>query len=182
MTMKPQVTPETWFPLFEFQEWTYQSTVLTATPVAAASGTPLSARIWGAGKFECGQAFRDVEGGMAPLGAEAQAPSEGYTLAGRLIFRPGVELAVTVCGRLGIGDAPAHFEATAVANDGPMAGAVSKLIGWAFPELPIRNAAAPVVAIRGAVWVVRGTDATPLTEPGGMPVGTVGSFVIDRTA
>lgn len=63
-------------------------------------------------------------------------------------------------------------------------GAVYQFSGWAFPEMAsfataAGNAtAARVVRISGAVMAVRGSDQKPETELGGMPLGTVGSFLI----
>lgn len=180
-------TQAAWFPLFEFQDWFYRSylAIPTDVEVAAKPGSPVTARKWGAGKFLCGQAFRSGEGGMAPLDAQAQPPfneGEGYTLSGTLVFAPGVELDVKINGELGLGNAPAPFEGTAIATAGPMKGAVSRLSGWAFPQLPITNGAARVSSVKGAVWAVRGTDANPAAEPGGMPIDTVGTFVLDARA
>ncbi|WP_297324637.1 hypothetical protein [Nitrosomonas sp.] len=54
------------------------------------------------------------------------------------------------------------------------------MYGWVFPEEPITNNAARVLKVSGTVRAVRGTDAKPETEPGGMPLGTVGYFTITR--
>ena len=178
-------TNTAWFPLFEFQDWIYQSHLVLPTDPEkdAKPGSTVTARKWGAGKFLCGQAFRSGEGGMAPLDLQRRPPfneGEGYTLTGTLVFAPGVELAVTISGALGIGEGPASFEGSGIATAGPMKGAISRLAGWAFPELPTSNGAAKVSAVKGAVWAVRGTDVDPTNEPGGMPINTVGSFVLSR--
>ena len=109
-----------WFPLFEFIDWTYESTVLAGPAPHAAPGAVRSGRVWGAGRFECGQAFRSDEGAMAP-DSDGTPQRGGYTLTGQLIFGNGAVLDVTVRGLLGIGDEPAGFEAMATADGGPLA-------------------------------------------------------------
>jgi hypothetical protein len=49
-----------------------------------------------------------------------------------------------------------------------------------LPDLPVANGAARVLAIRGALRAVRGTDANPGVDPSGVPLGSVGTFVITR--
>jgi hypothetical protein len=156
-----------WFPLFEFQDYSYQSFLLlpTAEQDQAAPGAAIDGKKWAKGTLLCGQAF-DTGG--------------GYRLDGTLSFRPGIELAVSAKGALGKGDAPATFEATGTGIDGPLKGAIYELVGWVFPELPIANAAGRVLSVRGSVRAVRGPDAKPEAEAGGMPLGTVGAFVITR--
>lgn len=161
-------TGSPWFPLFEFQDWVYQSFLVLPIPeeIAAAPGGAVTARTWAKGAFRCGQAFT--------------SGSDGYDLSGILSFAPGIELYVTVKGILGKGDAPATFEATGTGMDGPTKGAVYTLLGWVFPEAPGQAGASRVLSVRGAVRAVRGPDARPETELGKMPVGTVGAFVITR--
>ena len=158
----------TWFPLFEFQDWLYQSYLVLpqAGDADAAAGAPIAAKKWSMGTLLCGQAFT--------------ADAGRYTLSGTLRFPSGFELAIAAQGRLGSGDAPASFEATATGTDGALKGMVSELAGWVFPELPIANGAARVLGIRGAIRAVRGTDAKPEIDPSGLPLGTVGAFVIAR--
>lgn len=156
-----------WFPLFEFQEYVYQSYLLlpTGEQEAGQPGTAIDARKWAKGELRCGQAF---------------ATDDGYRLDGTLVFRPGVELAVSAKGALGSGDEPATFEATGAGVEGPLQGALYHLLGWVYPELPIAGGGGRVLSVRGTVRAVRGTDANPAKEPGGMPAGTVGAFVIVR--
>src|SRR3954471_23302848 len=92
----------TWFPLFEFKNWGYQSFLVLPTEEedAAAPGATVSARKWAKGTFSCGQAF---------------SVAEGYTLEGVLSFAPGLELAVSAKGSLGSGDTLATFEGTGTA-------------------------------------------------------------------
>ena len=92
----------------------------------------------------------------------------------------GTALDVSVKGALGSGNAPATFEATGTGTDGVTKGAIYKLVGWVFPEDPVVQGAGRVLSVRGSVWAVRGPDTKPEAELGGMPVGTVGTFVIAR--
>jgi hypothetical protein len=156
---------DSWFPLFEFQDWMYQSFLVLPTEEEndAQSGTAVTARKWAKGDFRCGQAFRTAD---------------GYTLDGTLSFRPGVELTVSAKGTLGTGNNPAPFEATGTGTEGPIKGAIYQLVGWVFPQKPIHSGAARPLSIKGSVWAVRGPDTKPGFEPGGMPVGTVGAFII----
>ena len=157
-----------WFPLFEFQDWLYQSFLVLPTneETDAKPGSAVTAKKWARGDFLCGQAFRGV------------GSSGTYTLTGVLRFAPGTELNVSANGVNGLGNNPSSFEATGTGTEGPTKGAIYQLSGWLFPELPIANAAARVHSVRGSVRAVRGPDTKPGTELGGMPVGIVGIFVI----
>jgi hypothetical protein len=163
-------TESTWFPLFEFQDWTYQSVLVlpTSEENAAAPGAGVTAKKWAEGSLLLGQAFN--------------APDEGYDmLSGRLSFRPGIELEVSAKGTLGSGTAPASFEATGTGTEGDTKGAIYQLTGWVFAEEPIVQGASRVLSVRGSVRAIRGPDTNPAIELGGMPAGTtVGSFVIAR--
>jgi hypothetical protein len=162
-------TGSTWFPLFEFQDWTYQSVLVLPTPEenTAAPGAGVTAKKWAQGSLFLGQAIK--------------APEDGYTLGGRLEFRPGVELEVSAKGALGSENTPASFEATGTGTKEPTKGAIYQLIGWVFPEQPIVQGAGRVLSIRGSVRAVRGPDTNPEMDLGGMPVGeTVGSFIVAR--
>ncbi|MDF0677417.1 MAG: hypothetical protein P0120_24230 [Nitrospira sp.] len=156
---------DSWFPLFEFQDWFYQSFLVLPTPEEndALPGTVVTAKKWAKGDFLCGQAFKTAD---------------GYILDGTLSFRPGIELAVSAKGAVGIGSNPAPFEATGTGTEGPTKGAIYQLVGWVFPGQPIQHGGGRVLSVRGSVRAVRGPDAKPETELGGMPVGTVGAFVI----
>lgn len=159
---------DTWFPLFEFQDWFYQSFLVLPTDeeTDAPPGATVTAKKWAKGDFLCGQAF----GSVGNPGA--------YTLNGVLRFAPGVELNVSAKGVNGLGNDPAPFEATGTGTGGPTKGAIYQLVGWVFPELQNAKASGRVRSIRGSVWAARGADTKPETELGGMPVGTVGTFVI----
>jgi hypothetical protein len=161
-----------WFPLFEFQDWIYQSFLILPTPEesSALPGTAITSNKWAKGMFVCGQAFK---------------AADGYTLSGTLSFDsppapPGTELQVSVKGALGPGNAPATFEATGAGTEGVTKGAIYRLFGWVFPEEPVVQGAGRVLSIRGSVWAVRGPDTKPDIELGRMPIGTVGAFVIER--
>jgi hypothetical protein len=156
-----------WFPLFEFQEWNYESTLVIPTPaeIDGKAGSPVTARKWARGALALGQAF---------------TTAEGYTVGGDLSFAPGFGLVVSARGALGSGSAPASFNATGTGMEGATKGAIYELVGWVFPEEPIVNQAARVLSIRGSVRAVRGPDPSPGTDLGKMPVGTVGAFVITR--
>ena len=155
-----------WFPLFEFQDWIYQSFLVlpTSQEDTAVPGTAVTSKKWAKGTLLCGQAFKTAD---------------GYTLDGTLSFQTGVALAVSAKGTLGSGNAPATFEATGTGMEGPTKGAIYRLVGWVFPVEPIQNGAAKVLSVRGSVWAVRGPDTKPEIELGRMPAGTtVGTFAI----
>lgn len=150
---------ELWFPLYEWQDWFYQSFLaLTSEPEESISFKP-----WAKGQFACGQALRD---------------GDNYTLSGSLNFSSGITLAVTSRGKCGSGIQPATFEATGISSEGPAKGAAYELFGWAFPKLPIESGAAPVLKVQGSVKAVQGPDARPELDLSGMPIGTVGTFII----
>lgn len=156
-----------WFPLFEFQDWIYQSFLLLPTPAEdeANPGAAVGAKKWARGTLMCGQAF---------------ASADGYTLTGTLVFPSKGELSIAARGKLGDADSPATFEATGTGTQGLVTGMVSQLVGWVTPELPVANGAARVLSVRGSIRAVRGTDAKPEVDPSGVPLGTVGAFVIAR--
>ena len=158
----------TWFPLFEFQDWTYESTLVlpTSGEALAAAGSAVTARKWARGALALGQAMRTAD---------------GYSLGGQLTFAPGVGLDVSASGELGSSTDPAVFKGIGTSTDGVTKGSVYELLGWVVPEAPIANGAARVLRVEGSVRAVRGPDTNPGIELGKMPVGTVGSFVIRRT-
>jgi len=129
-----------------------------------ALGSAVAAKKWARGSFQCGQAF---------------SSGEEYTLSGKLVFKPGVELEVSVKGCQGLGWSPASFEATGKGKDGPTKGAIYCLKGWVFPSLPIISGASRPLSIKGSVRAAHGSDARPEIELGGMPGGdTVGLFTL----
>jgi len=153
-----------WFPLFEFQDWIYQSFLVLPTPKEndPLPGTVLTQQEWAKGTLLCGQAF---------------STDDGYRLDGTLSFRPGFELSIRAKGALGTGKNPAPFEATGTGMEGPTKGAIYQLAGWIFPEEPI-SSGARVLSVKGSVLAVRGPDTKPEIELGGKPIGTVGTFII----
>ena len=151
----PTAQETTWFPVFEFQDYTYESDLLTNSTCR-----------WARGDLHTAQARRTPD---------------GYTLNGTLIFAPGLVLDIAVTGTLGDQNEPATFQGSGTGWSGRTRGALYRLTGWAFPEHPIRNGVARVLSIRGAVVAVRGPDAEPCTDLAGMPCGTVGFFNITRT-
>jgi hypothetical protein len=162
-------THSTWFPLFEFQDWIYQSYLVlpTSEENSAPPGTAVTAKKWAKGMVALGQAFNSPE---------------GYTLGGNLSFGVGIELAVSAKGVLGFENTPATFEATGTGTEGRTKGAIYQLVGWVFAEQPVVNGGGRVLSVHGSVRAVRGPNAKPEAELGGMPLGTVGSFEILRAS
>lgn len=164
------MTDETaWFPLFEFQDWAYQSFLILPQPDEGPASTEatVTAKDWATGEFFCGQAFK---------------ATDGYSLDGRVVFRPGVELPVSARGSARKGDSLLTFEATACSSEGATKGVVYELVGWVFPELPISAGAARVLCVKGTVRAVRGPDAKPDFDLAGVPIRSdpVGFFLIKR--
>ncbi len=154
---------DSWFPLFEFQDWSYVSVSSGQSDDADDSGAAAAPPIeWAKGDFLCGQAF---------------TAADGYTLGGVLSFRPGVQLEVSAKGTLGVGSNPCSFFGTGTGTTGPTKGAVYEFIGWVFPG-NIQSGAARPVSISGSVRAVRGPDTSPEKELGGLPIGTAGAFKI----
>lgn len=88
-------TNSLWFPLFEFQDYGYESYLVLPTSEQAGKspGSDIAAKKWAKGNLKTGQAFK---------GDGAQ-----YTLEGTLSFGEGVDLAVSVAGNLATGHLPA---------------------------------------------------------------------------
>lgn len=160
----PENQSAEWFPLFEFQDWSYESTLIvpTAGELQAPAGSPVTARNWAKGELLLGQALKD---------------GSSYHATGRLVFAPEVELEVSIRGTLGTREGPASFNAMGEGPTGRTKGTLYELIGWVFPLPPIANGAARPSSIRGSVMAVRGPDASP-ADAGGVPIGTVGAFVV----
>ena len=158
-----------WFPLFEFAEWSYQSFLLLPTEdeKSAAPGTTITAKKWANGIVGLGQAFKTGD--------------HRYEVTG-VVSNDKLKLTLSAKGGFGVGDTPGMFEATVTGNEGPAKGAVSQLIGWVFADEPVVQGARRVRSIRGSVRAVRGPDTKPELDLSGMPLGTVGSFVILRVA
>ncbi|MDD5580702.1 MAG: hypothetical protein PHY16_15660 [Methylobacter sp.] len=159
-----------WFPLFEFQDYIYQSFLMlpTVEENSVSPGASVTAKKWAKGDFIWGQAFGNVRG------------KGQYSLNGILRFSPELELSVSVKGMNGSGHAPAPFDAMGTGTEGAAKGAIYSLVGWVFPEEPIVNQAVRVLQGCGSVRAVRGPDARPGLDLDSMPLETVGSFVIVR--
>jgi hypothetical protein len=143
-------------PAFE-GTWSYQSYLLLPSPadLAAGPGSPVTAKKWAMGRLLL-----------------ADGPDMGA--AGTLTFAPGVELVVRVTFVPDADGGPAQFKATGTGEAGPTQGTIYDLVGWAFP-----SPTGQLAEVRGSIRAVRGPDATPGTA-GGMPVGTVGAFVMSK--
>lgn len=140
---------EDFIPAFE-GTWSHQSFVVTPSPaeLAAPPTSPVTAKKWAMGNLK----LEDCK---------------GMTATGTLTFATGAELHVDVRFTPGAGGAPAAFTGTGVGS-GPLAGIEYELSGWAFPP-----AAGQPPEARGAIRSVRGAGP----GLGGMPLGTVGTFV-----
>src|ERR1022692_162967 len=161
-------TDSKWFPLFEFQDWSYRSFLISPAPEgASATAAAPAARQWAKGALVCGQAF---------------SSPDGYTLSGNLVMGPGIELAVSAKGDLGSEDAPGTFEATGTGTEGVTKGAVYQLVGWVFAEQPEANGAGKVLSVRGSVRAVRGPMQDRKPNSAGCPLDTVGLFEIVRAS
>jgi hypothetical protein len=142
-------------------KWVYQSFLLqpTGQDLENKAGSTVNARKWAMGDLS----LTDGPG-------ECEA-------SGTLVFgekpEEKAELKVTVTGTPGHGLSPATFEAVGEGVDGPMAGARYLLRGFA-----IRGNDGKLGRVHGSVFVIAGTRDKPAFEPGGMPVGTAGTFTI----
>jgi hypothetical protein len=138
--------------------WSYQSFLLlpTDTELAAKPGTSVASRMWASGQLVV---LSEIEG----------------ELLGELVFAPSVKLNVKGRILLSTDSVPTVFEAIGEGFDGPTKGALYKIIGWIVPTSP--DEAEPL-NVCGSVLAVRGSDSSPDLELGGMPVGTVGTFVL----
>ncbi len=150
-----------WTPRLWMQNWTYQSFLVLPTPTEemVPPGSAITAKKWAKGN----------------LYLETSIDTGNPDAVGLLIFptKDGdVKLRVKASVEKGID--PVKFEATGEVQDAvPAKGAVYKLLGWAF-----RGKDDDVATVRGCVMAVRGSDARPDVDLGGMPIGTVGAFVI----
>ena len=141
--------------------WKYQSFLVLPTDIesAAAPGSPVAAKKWANGTLEVND-------------------SVGLSVLGRtLTFQPGVTLIVDLefeGDRVG---QPLNVRGTGTGKSGALKGAQYELTGWALVD---RNNDALVTSISGAIRAVRGTDANPGEDPGGMPIPTVGFFTLTR--
>lgn len=137
--------------------WSYQSFLLLPTDAefAAKPGTSVTSRKWALGQLVV---LSETEG----------------KFQGELVFAPSVKLDVK--GRIlpSTNSLPAVFEAIGEGLDGPTKGAIYKIIGW----IPTSFDGEDQLDVCGSVLAVRGSDSNPEKELGGMPVGTMGAFVL----
>lgn len=154
--MKTNTHLPTGTPAFGGQTWNYQSFLVLPTPeeMAAAAGTAITSKKWAKGTLRLTD------------GPDASAK-------GNLTFQPGVELEVSVQTKPDLEEHRFVFEATGTGTTVPLAGCINRLAGWVFCDAQGR-----IESVRGSIHAVRGTDANPKIEPGGMPIGTVGMFLI----
>ncbi len=108
---------------------------------------------------------------MGQLVVLSQSESE---FKGELIFAPGVKLDVKGRILLSADSLPAMFEAMGEGFVGPTKGAIYKIIGW----YPTSLNGIDQLNVCGSVLAVRGPDSSPEKDLGGMPVGTVGTFIL----
>lgn len=145
--------------------WVYQSFLILPTDSEKQSpaGSSITARNWTRGKLHLEDAI-DLP------------PSPN--VIGSLVFpNPKGDIRLNVKAFVEKGISPVKFEATGEVQHAPpeINGAMYKLLGWTF-----RGEADKVEKIEGCVIAVRGSDTRPNVELGGMPIGTVGAFVITR--
>lgn len=136
--------------------WRYQSFLILPTPSEqeAPPNAAVTARKWA----------------MGTLTVSADTYPE---VGGELEFAPGITL--TVKGRiLAPPDSSSEIlMATGQGLTGPTKGSISKIVGTVASEANGQQ------AIYGSVLGVRGPDTQP-TVNGGMPIGTMGTFVLTR--
>lgn len=142
-------------------KWVYQSFLLQPTEqdLGNKSGSTINARKWAMGDLK----LTDGPG-------ECEA-------SGTLDFGENAVLQVSIKGTTSKGLLPSPFEAVGEGVDGPLAGARYLLRGFA-----IRGNDGKLGRVHGTVYVIAGTKDRPAFEPGGMPVGTAGTFTITKVA
>ena len=146
--------------------WVYQSFLILPTDSEKQSpaGASITARKWAKGKLHLEDAI-DLPPSPDVVGSLVFPNSDGnITLNVKAFVEKGIS--------------PVKFEATGEvknASSPQINGAMYKLSGWAF-----RGEGDKVEKIEGCVIATRGSDARPDVELGGMPIGTVGAFVITR--
>ncbi|MEP0914749.1 hypothetical protein NDI45_28005 [Leptolyngbya sp. GB1-A1] len=152
-----------WTPSFAMQNWVYQSFLILPTDPEKESppGSSITSRKWAKGSLY-------LETGVDP----SPAPDA----VGILVFpTPRGDIKLNVKAFVEEGVSPVKFEATgeAKSDSAETNGATYQLLGWAF-----RGKDNKVSKVEGSVIAVRGSDARPNIDLGGMPIGTVGAFVI----
>jgi hypothetical protein len=152
-----------WTPSFWMQNWTYQSFLIlpTDSEIQSPPGSTITTKKWAKGNLY-------LETGIDP----SPAPDA----VGFLVFpTPQGSIKLNVKAFVEKGISPVKFEATGEVQNAlsELNGAMYKLLGWAF-----RGKGNKVIKIEGCVVAIRGSDANSDVELGGMPIGTVGAFVI----
>jgi hypothetical protein len=146
--------------IFGMRHWKYQSFLILPTDAenVAQPGATINAKKWAMGELYLEDAIDENPDAVGTL--------EFPTVRGLL------KLAVKAVLEQG---SPAKFEAIGEVQEStnPAKGACYALVGWAFQDKDGR-----VAKITGSVRAVRGTDAKPDQDLGGMPIGTVGLFTI----
>jgi len=139
--------------------WDYQSFLILSTSPGrdATPVSPLALRRWA-------------------MGTLTLAPCTSPDVRGELTFAPGV--ALTVKGHITPASdmSPTVLVATGEGLSGPTKGSLYQIAGTAVIDANKRQ------SIHGWVLAVRGPDANPKKELGGLPTGTVGTFVLSEQA
>jgi hypothetical protein len=155
-----------WTPSFWMQDWTYQSFLILPTDPEKQSppGTSITTKKWAKGNLN--------------LETSIDLPPAPDAIGSLVIPTPRGNVKLNVKAFVESGVSPVKFEATGEVQNAPAEtnGAIYKLLGWAF-----RGEDDKVSKIEGCIIAVRGSDASPNLELGGMPVGTVGAFIITNT-
>lgn len=136
--------------------WRYQSFLILPTPSEqeAQPGSPVTASKWA----------------MGTLTVPTDTSPE---VSGELAFAPGVTLAVKGHLLPASDLSPAIFVATGEALTGPLKGSIYRITGAVIGDANSQQ------SIYGSVQGVRGPDTDPEVA-GGVPIYTVGTFVLSR--
>jgi hypothetical protein len=155
-----------WFPLFEFIDLTYWafSVCPEGEELMGPPPGPVTAKFVSMGPITFGQAMKEAD--------------DRYRVDGWIETSGQGRIEVSATGRLRPDAAPATFEATCVQVNGPAKTVLFELSGWVFPEEPVRNDAARVLGVRGAVRMLG--DPASSAATGGIVRGDVGLFVMTR--
>ena len=164
----PSNSPEPWFPLFEFADFTYWTFMVLpeAEELMGMMGGPVSAKFASIGSISFGQAFKEA--------------NDRYRVSGWIETSGRPRIEVNATGQLRSDATPATFEATCEEAVGEKRRTVCELVGWVFPQEPMQAGAARVLNIRGSVRMVGGTDTATPAGVGGVRRGDVGLFEIVR--
>ena len=146
---------------FGMHHWEYQSfLVLPTDPEKAAQlGSTITAKKWAKGELYLEDAIDDDPDAV-----------------GRLVFpTPNGSIELAVKAVLKEDSESANFEAIGKVEDNTSSanGACYALVGWASQDADGR-----VDKITGSIRALRGANANPTKDLGGMPIDTVGLFTI----